>query len=656
MNIIPENDEQRVAVLKRYRILDTPPEDAFDHIARLAVQIFDVPVALISLVDTDQVFFKANIGMGKIRQTGRGQSLCSLAILQPEVTVFENALNEPCLIANPLVAGSFGLKFYAGAPLITHDGYLIGTLCLVGKEPRTFTAQEKLILQNLARVVMDQIELRLAALNEHDHQQEINRKLIASEQKAQAIIADAPVAIAVFTGSNMVVESANTRMLEVWDKTPAVIGLPLALALPEIEGQPFSQLLGDVFTAGAPLHDNEIRTLLRRNGALQEVYLNFVYHPLKAANGAVTGVMAVGIEVTEQVNSRQELEIAEERMRLAITSAQMGLWSINHPGLHLSTDATTRALLGYHNAANITLQHITDAMPAEYQRQFRALLDKAVETGELFDIEYPVNNAKAGETKWVKFIGKASYNEKGVPVNIKGLVMDITERKQDEQRMSDFLSMVSHDLRSPLTTVKSFTQLLQKRAQKAEEEFAISALGKIDAQVNKMNRMIKGFLDTGRLQSGKINLEKEEFNISALLQEVIDELHLIAGRHIVEVYTCDEVTITADRDKLAQVLTNFIGNAIKYSPEGGRVIINCRSNDNELNVSVTDQGIGISPKNLERMFERFYRVESDRMKTIKGFGIGLYLSGEIIASHKGRVWVESEEGRGSAFYFSLPLL
>lgn len=162
--IIPANDEERLNALYRYQILDTPPEGAFNRVAELAVKIFKVPIALVSLVDRDRVYFKANVGMPGVKNVPRGESMCSLAVLQNEPTVFENAAEEPCLLANPLVAGSFGLKFYAGAPLITSDGYNIGTMCLVGKTVRSFSESEKEMLQDLAAIVMDEIEIRISAI------------------------------------------------------------------------------------------------------------------------------------------------------------------------------------------------------------------------------------------------------------------------------------------------------------------------------------------------------------------------------------------------------------------------------------------------------------------------------------------------------------
>jgi signal transduction histidine kinase len=162
IDIIPINDQERIEALHSYCILDTPPEEAFDNLAHILAEDFNVPIALITLVDTQQVFFKANVGMPGVKQVNRGLSLCSLAILSDEPTIFEKAKEEPCLAANPLVQGDFGLRFYAGAPIITPDGFNIGTVCIVDKRERSISPVEVKRLKRYAKVVMHEIEVRLA--------------------------------------------------------------------------------------------------------------------------------------------------------------------------------------------------------------------------------------------------------------------------------------------------------------------------------------------------------------------------------------------------------------------------------------------------------------------------------------------------------------
>jgi GAF domain-containing protein len=159
--IIPDNEELRLAKLRSLHVLDTHEENGtFKHIAAIASRMFDVPIALVNFVDRDYVVTKAGVGLEDETQVSRGISLCSLAVLRADVTVFENVLAEPCLLANPMVIGEFGLRFYAAAPLTTSDGYHIGAVCLVDREPREFSSSDQKMLASLASVVMDEIEKR----------------------------------------------------------------------------------------------------------------------------------------------------------------------------------------------------------------------------------------------------------------------------------------------------------------------------------------------------------------------------------------------------------------------------------------------------------------------------------------------------------------
>lgn len=158
--IIPENDGERLKALSRYEMIERLPQGYFAKLSRIIATTFHTPIALISLVHKYDVQFIGNYGMEDTERVSRGISLCSLAILDDHPTVFDDATKEPCLLANPLVIGEFGLRFYAGAPIITHDGFAIGTACIVDKEPRTLSEAEQKVLQDFATMAMQEIELR----------------------------------------------------------------------------------------------------------------------------------------------------------------------------------------------------------------------------------------------------------------------------------------------------------------------------------------------------------------------------------------------------------------------------------------------------------------------------------------------------------------
>jgi sigma-B regulation protein RsbU (phosphoserine phosphatase) len=181
--IIPADEEGRLEAIRRYDILDTPPDGAFDRVTALAARHFNVPISIVSIVDTDRIWFKSHHGV-EVEQIGRDPGLCASAILGNEPWVVEDAAVDPRTLANPLVAGDFGLRFYAGAPLTTRDGYNLGTLCVLDHEPRTLTAEEASTLEDMAAIVMDELELRLSARTVVDREQALREQ---AERTAMAL-------------------------------------------------------------------------------------------------------------------------------------------------------------------------------------------------------------------------------------------------------------------------------------------------------------------------------------------------------------------------------------------------------------------------------------------------------------------------------------
>ncbi|WP_167459400.1 sensor histidine kinase [Pedobacter jejuensis] len=168
--------------------------------------------------------------------------------------------------------------------------------------------------------------------------------------------------------------------------------------------------------------------------------------------------------------------------------------------------------------------------------------------------------------------------------------------------------------------------------------------------------MIKGFLNASSFEAGKIYLNEETFEMNLLIDEILEDTKLLNSSHQVLLSPCTPISVNADRDKIGQVIQNFLSNAIKYSPKGGKIELSCKALDGMLQVGVHDEGLGIKIQDQAKLFDRYYRIESQDTPKIAGFGLGLYLSSEIIQHHNGKVWVESEVDKGSSFYFNLPLL
>lgn len=359
--------------------------------------------------------------------------------------------------------------------------------------------------------------------------------------------------------------------------------------------------------------------------------------------------------ITRLTASEDRAEQAELTLRLAVEAANVGTWYISCDTGELQPSPRTKELFGFYHEDTMTLTELIPQIAESHQQQIKATIEKAMTTAGPYDESYPVIGFHDGKTRWVKALGNTAVQHGGF-LAFTGVVMDITVQKEDELRKNDFISMVSHELKTPLTSITAYGQLLSSRPEISADAFTAGTLDKMNTQVKKMTSMIGGFLEKGQLESGKIHLKLSPFNLAELVNEMISEVRLTAGTHIVKVGSCEDIEVFADRDKIGNVLSNLLSNAIKYSPKGKYIEVNCAVADGLVQVSVRDEGMGIMPADTKNLFKRYQRVKTGQTENIAGFGIGLYLCAEIIRCHEGRIWVESEYGAGSTFYFNLPLL
>lgn len=261
---------------------------------------------------------------------------------------------------------------------------------------------------------------------------------------------------------------------------------------------------------------------------------------------------------------------------------------------------------------------------------------------------------KDGSVKHV-LISSNVFRKNGEFIHTRCFTRDITAMVLEEQRKNDFVSMVSHELKTPLTTILSYIQVMIKRVEKLDDSFFSQALSRTEKQARSMTRLINDFLNMSRLEEAKVQLNLEIFELHFLIQEVIQEIQLNHHQQDIKFINAGLVRIKADRAKLGQVLINLLSNAIKYSPDSSTITVGYQRQDASVKIYVHDEGFGISKANQEHLFKRFYRVENEQTKHTTGFGIGLYLVAEILRYHQSKIEVESELGEGSTFYFSLPM-
>jgi signal transduction histidine kinase len=243
----------------------------------------------------------------------------------------------------------------------------------------------------------------------------------------------------------------------------------------------------------------------------------------------------------------------------------------------------------------------------------------------------------------------------------------LVELEQLDKLKTQFLSMASHELRTPLTAVSGFMQIARRRMSRMgaatdipdpwreEARKADETLDMANRQSKKLARLIDELLDVSRLQQGRVEMRLAQIELAEVVREVGERMRLLSQGHEIETKVEGTAPIVADRDRIEQVLENLVGNAIKYSPEAGRIEMSLRVNGANAIISVRDHGIGIAPGEVEKIFGLFYRSPDPRADHVGGLGLGLYISREIVSRHHGRLWAERNPDAGTTFHVTLPL-
>ncbi|MDR5589062.1 PAS domain S-box protein [Christiangramia sp. SM2212] len=488
------------------------------------------------------------------------------------------------------------------------------------------------------------------------HDEKLKEQLIREkEHRIRSIIEEANVATALYTGKEMKIEMANDAMINLWGKDESVIGTTLHQALPELEGQPFHDLLQEVFTTGKTYWGKEDPVDLVIDNKLQTGYFNFTYKALRDENGEIYGILNMAIDVSEMVRSKELIKDSEAKYRQMADLMPEKVLNINANGKVIYFNQGWMDYTGlnkeeFENKGLDSLIHPSER--EEFEKNWR----HSLQTGSDFEMEVRYLNKK-GKYKWHLNRAEAIFDEHG---NIQIWICTATEIqkiKAEEKRKEDFLKLVSHELKTPVTSIKGYVQLLLSLLKK-KEGMPLSAipfetsLERIDQQIVRLTRLISEMLDLSRIEKNKLVLQKETFSINELVNDTIQDINYTNTNYNIileDDYQCD---IHADKDRIGQVLINLVTNAIKYSPINQDILVSVKkAGKNKVAVSVQDSGIGIDKENLKKIFKRFYRIDFKNEDTYSGFGIGLYLANEIMKRHNGKIIVESEKGKGSLFTF-----
>lgn len=526
-----------------------------------------------------------------------------------------------------------------------------------------------------------------------------------SEAKFRGLIEEAPFATAVYRGRELIIDMANDAMIQLWGKSKSVIGIPLDIALPELEGQPFFDLLQNVLSTGVPYHAQEQRADLIVNGVLSSFYFNFTYKPLKNIQGEVYAILNMAVDITEQFLARKKVEEAELALRGAVELADLGTWSFDVKSNNFFLSERLAEWMGYEREMNAT-QAFDSVAEEDKERIIKGIgLALSAESGGLFDDEYQVLNRITGEKRILHAQGKTIFNEEGEALKITGTAQDVTRQREiqgsleaevyqrteelaaaieelqatneelaesniqlsrSNEELAQYAYVASHDLQEPLRKIRLFSDMLKNKTRSPEDQRIV--IEKINNSAERMSTLIQSLLEFSRLLKSD-NL-MQQVDIQSTLDKVITDFELAISEKNAIVRVGKLPVIEAIGLQMNQLFYNLFSNALKFTvahripeisinaeitgrKEAEELTGNELFHENFHHFRFMDNGIGIEPEYRDQIFEVFRKLHA--RDVYQGSGIGLSICRRIITNHNGIIFVESVPGQFTCFHILLPI-
>jgi len=770
--VLSFNEEERLDALYAYNILDTPEESSFDNLVRLSAQIFNVPIAFISLIDKERQWFKSSFGCD-LKEIPRAISFCEYTILENAVFQVSDSLLDSRFAAHSLVLDHPLVRFYAGTPLIDENGFKLGTLGLFDHVPRELTAGQQEILQNLAKEVVVHLVLKKQ-----------DQQLVTNAARFQELLDITRISpeihcILDFKGKILFINDAVTRLLEysveeamrmeMWDvcypeDIPRLIntveeGLRnkqkefnidfrivsrnntirwiswsmvakndcwytygrditaskkveseltqlsfvaskvnnavvindannhvtwVNAAFEKITGFNLNDVkgkrLGDLIIG--PKTDleliAEVRHLTKKRQSFtidmlaytkdsREIWLSVYNTVVLDDKGNVDAEVEIIIDITDKKRAEEELQV----LSLVASKTNTGVNIQDKEGITTWVNQSLEKMTGYklselrgHQIGNIL-------SPNFYDQELIATSRTKSKNNESYAIEV-LGEKKDGSPIWFSVSNTPIINNKGHVERQIDLISDITQRKQVEQEMIEakeqalklsqakemFLSVMSHEIRTPLNAVIGMTHLLLDNDPKISQ---IDDLNILKFSGENLLHIINDILDFTKIETGNMELEVFPFNLKTLANDIINSLQVNVkkkGNQLKLVFDpLIPVQISGDKNRLYQVLMNFLGNAIKFTDDGIVQLKISLVGQNELSsvvrFEIEDNGIGIPKDKQSYIFETFTQAKTDIARKYGGTGLGLAITKKLLNMFNSEITVDSTEGEGTTFSFEI---
>lgn len=415
-----------------------------------------------------------------------------------------------------------------------------------------------------------------------------------------------------------------------------------------------------------------VRRLIRTRGEARNILYPFrtlsgeekwVVHDSFPIVDPATGeevIQAIIKDVTADYRREEALRNSEERLARIVETIADGIAILNSAGRFTFANTAAERVFGIPRA-ELTHRTYNDPVWKLTTVDGRPIPDEDLPFARVMRTGEPVENVEValerpdGRQIILSHNAAPLRDASGAIVSVVISLSDVTEQRRLERLRDEFLSNAAHELKTPVTTIKGYAQLLQQWTPGGHEPREGVAFEIINRQSDHINRIVNGLLEFSRLQYERLELTRQRFDLGELAAEVVERMQITAPKHRLLLHRESPAPVDADLDRIDGVLTNLLDNAINASPRGGDIQTTVYRQGHEVIVSVLDHGVGIPPEKQPHIFERFYRAHAGTPYERGGMGMGLYLSREIISKHGGRMWFESTWGQGSTFYFSLPL-
>jgi len=408
---------------------------------------------------------------------------------------------------------------------------------------------------------------------------------------------------------------------------------------------------------GTPF-DCEFRSRTR-SGGLVWVHARSAPRSLPTGQVVWEGII---VDVTARKTAERESEVYRGRLDLVVNSVDVGLWYCDLPFDRLVWNARVKEHFGLPPDADVTIGTFYERLHPDDRERTRQAIERSIRDHAGYDIEYRTVGLD-GRERWLRAIGRTFYGADGQPVHFDGITVDVTEQVRQEQALKDadrrkdeFLATLAHELRNPLAPLRNGLQVMKLAS--GDAAAVEQARGMMERQLGQMVHLIDDLLDVSRITSGKLQLRKERVDLAGVVRSAVETARPLtegSAHRLAVALPAEPVFLDADPVRLAQVFSNLLTNAAKYTDRGGRITLTAERHGGEVVVSVRDTGIGIAPEHLPRLFEMFSQVDSALERSQGGLGIGLSLVKGLVTMHGGGIEARSEGlGRGSEFVVRLP--